>query len=354
MYNSLQELIVPCSYCEHMSNPDCPTCEGAGFVPVNGHAQDGQLERLERLQNLCRITVAGYLGLQKRIEELQSQVTDRLKETEEARRSERATADNPVAHLPPLWVLARPSQRPHRSRKPDGSEAMTTTETVRQKYLRQAHERVREEYAQHLIAEEGPGRWLLRKPRPSGRGDWDEPGRRWSGCMWTEIICLAHGGILVDGDIEPVVFRFGPDHPESRVHWMGQRKNAWDHYFREKATIGMGGRGFGSCLEKWDPEVAVCDVEEQIEYLIDDTSVSELMPRTVKTLDALRDDVLGELRFGECTQEEFCRELYRVLDDCENVGRYGVVPSWRMFTAHAALARLSTLLEEREAADGAG
>jgi len=221
-------------------------------------------------------------------------------------------------------------------------------ETVREKYLRQAHERVQEEYTRHMIAEESPGRWLLKKPRSSGRGDWDDPAKRWEWATWTEVICLHGQGILVDGDIEPVVFRFGPGHPESRVHWMGQRKNAWDHYFREKATIGMGGRGFGTCLEEWRPEIATCDVEREIEFLIDGNPISELMPRTIKTIDALRDDVIGGLRFDEWTQGEFCRELYRALDDCEDLGRYGTVPSWRMFTAHAALARLSTLLRERE------
>ena len=131
---------------------------------------------------------------------------------------------------------------------------------------------------------------------------------------------------------------------------MGRRKNAWDHYFREKACIGMGGKGFGTCLEEWIPEVAIADVEEEIESLRDSQDICDLSPSTIKKMDALREDVIGSLRWGsgEYSREEFCRDLYRVLDDCEDLGRYGTVPSHRMFTAHGALARLSKLLEARE------
>ena len=212
---------------------------------------------------------------------------------------------------------------------------------VREKFLQGIHEMVHKGYGEHLIAKETEDRWLLRKPRSGDSED------GWETAMWTEVVCLANGGILVDGDVDPVVFRFGPKDPVARIHWMGQRKNAWDHYFREKACIGMGGRGFGTCLEEWRSEIAICDVEATIGELIDGTPVSDLRPYTVWKIDALRDDVIDMLRRGDCTQEEFCRELYLVLADSEDIGLYGTVPSHRMFTAHAALARLSKLLEGR-------
>lgn len=216
---------------------------------------------------------------------------------------------------------------------------------AREEFLRDAHERVRREYEKHVIVEEGEGRWLLKSPREKGG---DDPKYRWEWAMWTEVICLHGTGILVDGDIDPVVFRFGPADPIARVHWMGRRKHAWDSYFREKACIGMGGRGFGTCLEEWRPEIAICDVEEEIKQLTDADTVDP-RPETVKMIEALRHDVIEPLKnsYGEYSQEEFCRELYGVLDDCEYLDRYGTVPSQRMFTAHAALARLSVLLEPR-------
>lgn len=213
---------------------------------------------------------------------------------------------------------------------------------AREKYLADRHEQVQREFSRHLIAEESDVRWLLRQPREKG---WDDPERRWSGFMWTEVVCLAHGGILVEGDIDPVVFRYGPANPIARIHWMGGCKNAWDHYFREKACIGMGGKGFGTCLDEWIPEVAICDVEELIEDIRDERDICDLDAESIKKMDALRDDVIGELRSEDCTREQFCRTMYD-LGYWEGLGYYGRVPSHRMFTAHAALSRLSKLLEK--------
>jgi hypothetical protein len=207
---------------------------------------------------------------------------------------------------------------------------------TRQKYLEDHERMAATAYADHQIRESQEGRWVIMRPSVGGKG--------WDGVYWTEILCTYGNGLYVDGDIEPVVFRYGPEDPLARVHWMAHRKHAWDVYFREKAGIGTGGRDL---LQRFDPDIAKGDLEELIEELRDGRDLSDLPAETIRQMDAVRDDAIGALRFDEdTTPEDVCRELYRVglWEECEGLG---MVPSSRMFYAHAALQRLYHLLKER-------
>jgi hypothetical protein len=174
--------------------------------------------------------------------------------------------------------------------------------------------------------------------------------------MWTEIIALRHGGLLVDGDIVPgpVVFRYGPPQPEARVHWMGGCKYAHDSYFREKASIGMGGRG--SVTETWDADVARDDLlEMEAEFKGDPEEWSEPSPKMAEEVARVRECLLAALGLGHRPGRGWVLwKLYEAGVDPELFERIGMVTATRLYYAHAALARLSALLTEKEDSTGKG
>jgi hypothetical protein len=179
-----------------------------------------------------------------------------------------------------------------------------------------------ETFADHQITKESPGRWLIFSSRGMG--------------CWAEIICLEGKGLHIDGDVDPVTFRYGPVHPLARVRWMGDRAHAWDHYFEEKACIGSGGSGSDGSLREWIPEVAYDDLCQ----LRDEGAIDEGEPGEL-------DDVLSALQNSNADREGVLGDLYDLGYDSEDVGSIGEVPSHRMFHAHAALQRLTALLVAR-------
>jgi len=189
-------------------------------------------------------------------------------------------------------------------------------------------------YAHHEIRESSEGRWLLQKRRPAGG---------WEGNMWTEIITLRHKGLLVDGDIDPVVFRYGPAHPEARVRWMGCRMAAHDPYFKEKASIGMGGRIDG-LVEQWDPEVAADDLRAMEAEFKGETE-DEPNP---KLADAVAHARMHRLEYG---RDSVLWSLYEAGIDSESLSSVGMVTTPRLYWAHGALAKLAELLDAKESAD---
>ena len=194
-------------------------------------------------------------------------------------------------------------------------------------------------YENHVIRESSEGRWLIQSRHQDGG---------WESNMWTEIIALHHKGLLVDGDIDPVIFRYGPDHPEARVRWMGNRKYAHDHYFREKASIGMGGRGDADITQNWDPEVAADDLREmEAQFLGKDEDNPREEPDK-ETAEAIADVRECYLEYGRGTA---LWQLYEIGPiDSEELGSIGMVTSVRLYNAHAALAKLVKLLDAQHAA----
>lgn len=193
----------------------------------------------------------------------------------------------------------------------------------RERHLSNNERLAQETFARHVIREESEGRWLIEDP--------EHPAN-----CWTEVICTYGKGLYVDGDIEPVVFRYGPEHPLARVSWMASREHAWDRYFREKATIGSGAR---ADLDYWSRKVAAADIDEIIMIGAKDEALNR------EEWDALR-EARDSLKLDSFSRDDMCSVLYEIgmWEDCSSVG---IVPSTRLFHAHAALQRLYALLIER-------
>lgn len=194
----------------------------------------------------------------------------------------------------------------------------------RDKYQELMEQAARRTFRNHVVTLESCGRWLLRDPEHRG-------------LAWAEVICTHGGGLIVEGDIDPVVFRYGPKDDWARVSWMGRRAHAWDSYFRQKAHIGMGG---SECIETWDPEVASADLDD---YILDCANDETPEPR-LQALGAVQ-ETLGST---ECTRGEFVSEMAALGIETEDWSDMGTIPTPRMFNAHALLQRLSHILMERD------
>lgn len=207
---------------------------------------------------------------------------------------------------------------------------------VREKYFQDHAELARNAFATHQIRRESDGRWVIMRP--------DELPGRWRSEYWTEIICTYGRGLYVDGDIDPVTFRHGPENFLARVEWMAHRTSAWDAYFREKACIGSGGRGSETNLRHFDRQVAIYDIGQLRQEAKEEGSMA-----VSHALGRVHEAILCD----EITHEDVGRELYRAGHDIwEHADYVGIVPSTRMFYVHAALQRLHHLLRARGEYEG--
>lgn len=199
----------------------------------------------------------------------------------------------------------------------------------------QLTEEARRAFADHVIRKRSEGRWLLMRPDKDGT---------WSPFHWTEVISLYGGSLYVGGDIQHVIFGYYSDdgRPESKVYWMGRRRSAADGYLQEKASIGSG----RELTESWEEDVAREGVQDWLkeerealgEYEAGDKWHARHM-RRIEQLEGLLDDFPS-------SKDLLAHALYEIdperLCDC---GVPGTVPHFRLFYAHAALARLCDLLD---------
>lgn len=213
---------------------------------------------------------------------------------------------------------------------------MTTAHEMRRKYLADSYAQARAAFARHELAEEGPGRWVLRRRYADGKG--------FESTYWTEVACMAGGYLYVNGDIDLVVFAYGPADPVSRVAWMAK---ASDGYAAEKVAIGMTAPRGCSMAHDWEHDIAVQAVREAL------TADGEDEPEVSlpKDFDSV-DEAIESLGLVDSTEQAFAEWLHEhfEFDDCEGLWDAGRVLSSRVIYAQAALARLLQLIEARESA----
>lgn len=189
----------------------------------------------------------------------------------------------------------------------------------------------RKAFERHVITERGEGRWLIQRLYPDGKPE---------STYWTEI-CVLRKNLYVGGDIQPVLFEGGYSASAGRVRWMGESES-WG-YIAEKAQAGLRSR---ESVWKWDAEVAVDDFNrwraerrEEEEGEGGDSDLDE-------------DYVALALAAGD--RSEFLEHLGDACDhDWDRMEEFhgmGEILDARVIYAHAALRRLSQLLDQEEAA----
>jgi hypothetical protein len=201
----------------------------------------------------------------------------------------------------------------------------------RKKYEQDMTSLAMQAFEHHQIVQQSEGRWLLQRPH---KDHWDDPKTRWDSIYATEIICTSHGGLYVDGDIDHVIFRYGPKHPEARVRWMGERCGAWDCYLHEKAIIGTGRER----IDEWNPLVA----QDDLEQLYKEIAESENPGKDVLT--EIQDLMQWHINDGR----DFVIRTLLYTGYFDEVPDVGMVVAPRVFYAHAALRRLCHLMDQKE------
>lgn len=216
-----------------------------------------------------------------------------------------------------------------------------------QKRVTDMMQQAAEAYAEHRVREAGHGRWLIMKPHADGG---------WDNIFWTEIVVLDGGHMLVHGDADCVMFgvhpglplRGGRDAWRGVVRWMGSRKRPDDHYFMEKAQIGMGSDALTLTYD-------VSAMHEDITSIIDDyrKDLDDAEPDVKKSWTEIIESLEEERQnLDERSPDEIRGAIYNIIDDCERLPS-GTVVSTRMIYAHAALQRLVALFDEEEKTDAA-
>lgn len=187
-----------------------------------------------------------------------------------------------------------------------------------QRHLEMHRDRAAKAFANHVITKQSDRRWLLQRMHADGRPDWTMAG---------EVIALEGSAIYVGGDIDHVLFAYGPEDPIARLRWMGECKDL-GYYVAQKARIGTG----RELVDLWDEDVAR---EQLIEYLEDGAE---------RVVDKGELDYALEAETREHFYDRACKALG--CDAWEVVGHVGQVLAPRVIYAHAALARLCSLLRE--------
>lgn len=204
--------------------------------------------------------------------------------------------------------------------------------TLSEQHTKKHADNAARQFAGHIITKRGDRRWLLQQMHKDGKPDWT---------MAAEIIALENSAIYVGGDLYHVIFAHGPrgDSPESvwaLLRWMGECTDL-GYYVRQKARIGMGGKG-DAPVDEWNEKIAKALFAE---YLADPEHEGQL-----------KDQVSREYAMRAETQQEFVRHAREALgggyDANEAVFEMGEVLAPRVICAHAALARLCVLLREEE------
>lgn len=187
-------------------------------------------------------------------------------------------------------------------------------------------------FAKHVITKRSDGRWLLQRIHEDGKPE---------STYFVEVICLAGCALFVGGDIDHVVFAYGPQEATARVRWMGECGDL-GYYVRQKARIGSA-RG-QDAIDEWQQDAAV---EELRAYLAER---EEEEPGYSESEDY--DDDYFRWACGSDNQQEFVSNASQAFKHSESEDFYsmGVVLSPAVIYAHAALARLCVLLREEEKA----
>lgn len=205
-------------------------------------------------------------------------------------------------------------------------------------------ERSREAFRGHYISlsqgDSGGGRWLIQRPSKN-RSGWD-----WT--MAADIVVMLGGRIVVWGDLHPVLFaHHGPfKDPVEVINWMGKCEDL-GYYVHQKASIAC-----HEIVDVWERDVARFQLLEMIF-----PEEVKRQGRSEKFIEGIKEAIEWHLDSG---RESFLNFVYSELgyDDYEAVCHVGMVISPRVYYAHAALARLSHLLDlekekerERQAED---
>lgn len=150
-----------------------------------------------------------------------------------------------------------------------------------------------------------------------------------------EITLTPSGHLILTGDLDTVCWaRFSGESLERAITWIGREQ--FSMYCSEKASIGMGHK-----LEKYVPEIALMDVEDNIENARSDEN-----EEAVEIWEEIREMIT---EYDE-NIEEIRQAIYDKTGDCEAVD-IGMAPSPTLIWGWGYLRNVRRLLESEVSHD---
>jgi hypothetical protein len=191
----------------------------------------------------------------------------------------------------------------------------------RRDYEARVRRQARAAFAEHVLRcngvdPHGLDRWCAARHRDS----------HWDSAYSFEAVCLRNRSLYVGGDIDHVVFAYGPADAIGRLAWIA---GARGEYLREKASIGG-----SSGLVDWEREVA----EHDLATILGDEQEPVARACGDELSAALRDGQHGWLRAVEDAGPDSESALWSV----------GSVPGSRLLYAQEAVARLFALITGKQ------
>jgi len=224
-------------------------------------------------------------------------------------------------------------------------EAMVKNETPYAKYQRVTEEQAAESFSEHVIKEKGDLRWVIAKKYEDGS---------WCSYYLTEIIVGVGGTLIAHGDIDASIFScYGKfDDPLQVVSWVANSRIA--NYLVSKATIGMTAQHTEGMIQRFEPDVAIWEMEDRIK-----DRLAEIEEDETNDLDEIDDEEIAAWRkairaVGGDPWEMVRWELYEDLSDAgcdaidEMLWNIGLVPATRLYYAQAACRKLLELLDQED------
>ena len=212
-------------------------------------------------------------------------------------------------------------------------------------YLKNTEKQAGEAFSNHTIRSREDGRWVIARCKDG----------EWSNIYLAEIIVGVFGSLIVHGDIDAVIFgNYGKNSdPLQVVNWIAHSSICG--YLESKAIIGMTAQDSHSMVKRFDPDVAIWEInghikdrleERESEYSDKDETHDEEIAAWRKAIRAVKGGVHWEVVRSQ---------LYEDLEDAgysdvsEMIWDIGLVPSIRLYYAQAACRKLLELLESEDA-----
>jgi hypothetical protein len=163
----------------------------------------------------------------------------------------------------------------------------------------------------------------------------------WDQNMCAEVMLGFCRFLYVGGDIDGVVFGYGPHDLRQRIAWIGGHRDV-SYYVRQKACIGMGGKG-SAVSEVWDRGLAAYAVRDRIADLGEEDECDDLIESVNDVLACINDysrDTFFEALYSAipAKHEGFMEDFYDA----------GMVTAPRVYYCWAAVRKLHHLLLEEE------
>lgn len=161
-----------------------------------------------------------------------------------------------------------------------------------------------------------------------------------------EIVSLWGGRLFVGGDIDDCTFAYYGDHSDhrSKLCWMG-RCNDVGYYVRQKASMGL--TDGGKLVDEYDEKIAASDLEECLKDALADVKTSAATDEECQDNVLRIQGIFEEAKHRLDDPESLRCNLYDVFsgEDCEWICTIGMVVSYRVVYAWAAVRRLCELLD---------